>query len=301
MIKAADISVMFSRGLFRRKLKALDGFSMNIEKGDVYALLGPNGAGKSTAMYCFLGLIKPDKGSVKVLGETPSAGSRLFDRMAYLPEEPHYHDYLTVEEAVGYYSKLYRTDIPGKKIEEVIETVKLTDFKDLKISNCSKGMKQKVGIAACLTRDVDLLFLDEPTRGLDPIIVKDFRDILISLNERGTTIVLNSHMLSEIEMVCNRAAIINKGRVIAEDDLQNFMKFDLEHYSVRFDCCDNVPDFIAGGKVTGNIMSGEICVSALRDFMDFATDKGLKIYSCSLKRMTLEDVFINVLESDSHD
>ncbi|MBI5378750.1 MAG: ABC transporter ATP-binding protein, partial [Nitrospirae bacterium] len=150
MIAAEQVTVSFRRGLWGKRLKALDGFSLTVQEGDLFGLLGPNGAGKSTAMYCFLGLIRPDAGQVTVSGQHVFPGSPLFQEVAYLPEEPHYHLYLTVEEAVGYYAALYGNGADRRQVDRAIERVGLTEFRDLKLSKCSKGMKQKVGIAQCL-------------------------------------------------------------------------------------------------------------------------------------------------------
>lgn len=296
MIKANEVTVVFKKGLFKKKIRALDGFSITVERGDVFALLGPNGAGKSTAMYCFLGLIRPDRGYVTVFGKKPEPGTSLFEKIAYLPEEPHYHLYLTVEEAVRYYASLYRNDIPNSKVYEAIDRVGLMESKDLGLDKCSKGMKQKVGIATCLLNSAELIFLDEPTRGLDPIIVKEFRDILLEMNKQGKTIVINSHMLSEIEMVCNRAAIINKGRVVRQDELKNLMKFDWEDYSVEFDITENTPEYLTETGRTAKTIKGQIPSTRVQEFFRFSHEKSLKIYECSLKKLSLEDAFIDVLK-----
>ena len=121
MIKAENIRVIFKTGLFKKKINALDGFSINIQKGDIFALLGPNGAGKSTAMYCFLGLIKPDAGSIRVFNTIPRSGTKIFNKIAYLPEEPHYHQYLTVYEAARFYSSLYNKKTDDSRINKVLE------------------------------------------------------------------------------------------------------------------------------------------------------------------------------------
>lgn len=297
MIKTDNVTVTFTRGLIRKKIKALDGFTMQTEPGDIFALLGPNGAGKSTAMYCFLGLIKPNIGSVTVYGQTPEPGAPLFDMVAYLPEEPHYHLYLTVEEAVRYYGSLYFRPVTTAQIHNVIDRVGLKDFKDLKLSKCSKGMKQKVGIAVCLLNRPELMFLDEPTRGLDPIMVKEFRDILLELNQQGTTIIMNSHILSEIEMVCNRVAIVNKGKVLVQDELKNLMKYDVEHYSVEFDIIDPLPDYVSSPVKTARSIAAKIPVDKQIEFFQYAKEKQFKVYECSLKRLTLEEVFIDAVKN----
>src|SRR5580658_8261725 len=128
-------------------VRALNGLTLEVREGDFFALVGRNGAGKSTAMYCFLGLLRPTSGKVQIMGQLPELGSRLYKNVACLPEEPHYHLYLTVEEATRYYSALYRRRVSDKAINDVLERLGLAQFKTLPLSKCSKGMKQKVGIA----------------------------------------------------------------------------------------------------------------------------------------------------------
>ncbi|MEE9614666.1 MAG: ABC transporter ATP-binding protein [Thermodesulfobacteriota bacterium] len=301
IVKADSVSVKFRRGLFKKKLHALDDFSLSVEEGDVFALLGPNGAGKSTAMYSFLGLIRPDEGRISVLGREPVPGSELFREVAYLPEEPHYHLYLTVEVAVTYYASLYGTPVKKRAVDEAIEKVGLTEFRDLRLSKCSKGMKQKMGIAQCLMNTPRLVFLDEPTRGLDPVAVKELRDMLLEMNRRGATIIMNSHVLSEIEMVCNRVAIINKGRVAAQDELHRFVGFDLETYAVEFDHGDDIPGYVTVTVKTPTTIRGEIPKERLMEFVSFADGAGLRVYGCTLKKTTLEDAFFDVLKGGETD
>lgn len=299
MIRAENISVNFNRGFFKPKLKALDSFSLTVQDGDIFALLGPNGAGKSTAMYCFLGLVRPDGGAISVLGRKPGPGSSLFRDIAYLPEEPHYHLYLTVEEAVTYYARLQGNGAGKLRVNKAIERVGMAEFRDLRLSKCSKGMKQKVGIAACLVNKPRLVFLDEPTRGLDPIMVKEFRDILIEMNKAGATIVLNSHVLSEIEMICNRAAIMNKGKVIVQDEMNRLRGAGLETYQVEFDHMDPVPPSVRVVIKTPTTIKGEVPVEKLTEFVQQVDGSGKRIYECSLKRLSLEDSFFNILSGKS--
>lgn len=297
MIEAVDLSVIFKTGpLKRSKIHALDGFSLEVERGDVFALLGPNGAGKSTAMYCFLGLIRPNGGQVKVLGRPPDAGGARFQRIAYLPEEPHYHLYLTVREAVSYYGNLYFKGVPRIRVDEVIDLVGLTPHRNLRLSKCSKGMRQKAGIAACLLREVDLLFLDEPTRGLDPVMVNNFRNILRDLNARGTTIVINSHVLSEIEMLCNRVAIIDGGRVLAQEKLANLLEIDLDWYSVEIEAPSEIPDFFVDAQMNSATLRGRIQTEYLAELFNFASQNRLKVVSCAHRRLSLEEAFMSILE-----
>ncbi len=296
MIVAEDVHMHFRRGLLRKQVRALNGLSLQVREGDFFALVGQNGAGKSTAMYCFLGLIRPTSGKVQVMGKIPDLGSPLYRSVAYLPEEPHYHLYLTVEEATRYYASLYGKRIPAKTINETLERLGLGQFKTLPLAKCSKGMKQKVGIAQCLIHETRLLFLDEPTRGLDPLIVREFREALREIHQRGATIVMNSHVLSEIEMLANRVAIIERGKVLVQDDLRNLLTLDRELYSVTFEANGAMPDYLTSVERQGNLVKGSVPKERLYDFMDYARSSNLNVHDCSLKKISLEDSFFKIIK-----
>ena len=296
MIRAEDVRVTFKRGLTRRPIHALQGLTLEVREGDFFALIGQNGAGKSTAMYCFLGLLKPTSGRVEVMGQIPDLGRSVYSDVAYLPEEPHYHLYLTVEEAVCYYASLYGRRVSKKAIDDSLERLGLAQFKNLRLSKCSKGMKQKVGIAQCLIHETRLLFLDEPTRGLDPIAVREFRETLREIHQRGATIVMNSHVLSEIEMLANRVAIIDAGRVVAQDDLSNLLAADRESYSVTFEPNGSLPEYLSAPEKQGTVMKGIIPKERLYDFMEFARSHALGLHECSLKKTSLEEKFFTIIK-----
>jgi ABC-2 type transport system ATP-binding protein len=299
MIIAKNATVFYRRGAFRPKLKALDSFSLEVQKGDIFGLLGPNGAGKSTAMYCFLGLVRPNQGTISLLGNYPDPGSPIYERIAYVPEEPHYHLFLTVGEAIRFYAGLYRNTIPQSQINYALDRVGLSEYRDLRLEKCSKGMKQKLGIATCLIGKPELVFLDEPTRGLDPIIAKEFREIITEMNNLGTTFIINSHILSEVEMVCNRVAIMDHGQVKLQDNLHNLLKYDLERYVVEIDVSSDTPSFIIEQKQVAGHLRGIVMADEINKFFNYIDARKIKIYECSLKRLTLEEAFFNVLNKEN--
>lgn len=296
MILAENVHVRFRRGIVRKQIQALNGLSLQVREGDFFALVGQNGAGKSTAMYCFLGLMKPTSGKVEVMGKTPNLGSPLYESVAYLPEEPHYHLYLTVEEATRYYASLYGKRISNKAVNDALEKLGLAQFKTLRLAKCSKGMKQKVGIAQCLIHETRLLFLDEPTRGLDPLAIREFRESLREIHQRGATIVMNSHVLSEIEMLANRVAIIERGKVMVQDELCNLLTLDQEQYSVAYEGNGTAPDYLTSVERVGALVKGTIPKARVYDFMDFARSAALHVHECSLKKASLEDSFFKIVQ-----
>jgi ABC-2 type transport system ATP-binding protein len=298
VIVVEGVHVEFRRGLLRGKVRALNGLNLEVRDGDFFALVGQNGAGKSTAMYCFLGLMRPTSGKVEVMGRTPELGSRFNEGVAYLPEEPHYHLYLTVEEATRYYASLYGKRVSDKTIDEALERLGMAQFKALPLAKCSKGMKQKVGIAQCLIHETQLLFLDEPTRGLDPLIVREFRETLREIHHRGATIVMNTHVLSEIEMLANRVAIVDGGKVVAQDDLRNFLTTDRELYSVTFEGNGSVPDYLRAVERTGSLVTGTIQKDRFYDFMEYTRNSGVNVHECSLKKTSLEESFFKIVKGN---
>jgi ABC-2 type transport system ATP-binding protein len=295
IVEAEALVVKFRRGLLRRRFAALDGLDLQVREGDFFALLGPNGAGKSTAMHCMLGVLRPTAGRVRVLERTPEPGSSLFAEIGYLPEDPRYHDYLSVEEAVLYYASLSGVRFPAARVASVLERLGLAEHRRLAIRRCSKGMKQKVGIAQCLVHEPRLLFLDEPMRGLDPMTVRLFRDILIELNRTGATIVMNSHLLGEVEMVANRVAIIDRGRLIVQDDVARLVQRGSDCYAVEVDGEAETPPQLADAVRSNGHVRGTLPADALYPFMDYARAHGLRVVSCALKTATLEERFMAIL------
>jgi ABC-2 type transport system ATP-binding protein len=299
VIVAEDVHVHFRTGFLRHKLRALNGLTLEVKDGDFFALVGQNGAGKSTAMYCFLGLLKPTLGKVEIMGQVPELGSSLYKDIAYLPEEPHYHLYLTVEEATRYYSSLSGKRVSNKAINDSLERLGLAQFKTLPLAKCSKGMKQKVGIAQCLIHEPKVLFLDEPTRGLDPLIVREFRETLREIHKRGATIVMNSHVLSEIEMLANRVAIIDRGKVVVQDELSNLLTLNQELYRIVFEGNGTVPEYLTTVERTGNLVRGFLPKARLSDFMEVVRTSGLLLLECSLKKTSLEESFFNLIGKET--
>ncbi|HOJ39222.1 MAG TPA: ABC transporter ATP-binding protein [bacterium] len=298
MITAREVRLRFRKGL-TGWINALDGFSVTVRRGDIYGLLGPNGAGKSTAMYTFLGLLTPESGSVEVLGEKLFPGSHLFQRVAYLPEEPHYHLYLTVEEAVSYYASLYPRAASKKQQAVLMETFGLSNFRRLKLARCSKGMKQKVGLIQALVNEAaEIFFLDEPTRGLDPLTTARFREILLEKNRQGVTVILNSHVLAEVEMICNRVAIMDRGKVVVEDELKHLLHPE-NNYDVEFEPAAEVPEWISVTERTGSSVKAVISQENLPNFFDFLRQSRLRLYLCALKKTTLEETFKHLFQGGS--
>ncbi|MGB7602783.1 MAG: ABC transporter ATP-binding protein, partial [Candidatus Sulfotelmatobacter sp.] len=212
-IETKDLQKTYRSFLRRKPVPALQGVSLRVEPGTIFGLIGQNGAGKTTLVKILLGLSRPTGGSATLLGASPQ-NSTVRRRVGYLPEQMRIPEYLTAKSFLRYMGRLngVSAKILGQRIPELIERVGLAGVKK-PVKSYSKGMQQRLGLAQALLNDPEVLFLDEPTDGLDPLGRKDVRDLLVSLRAASKTIFLNSHILSEIELVCDQIVILNRGEV----------------------------------------------------------------------------------------
>ena len=219
----------------RKRFRGLDGLDLTISKGEAFGLLGPNGAGKTTTLKLLLGLLRPTSGTCSVLGY-PAGDQRALQRIGFLPENPYFYSYLTASEFLDFFGRLFK--LPAKersqRARELLEMVSLSDAADRPIRKFSKGMLQRLGIAQCLINDPELIFLDEPNTGLDPIGRRDIRHIILKLKEQGKTVFLNSHLLPDVNELCDRIIILHRGKKVAESNVQAISATghyrDLEEY-----------------------------------------------------------------------
>jgi len=201
------------------KVKAVQDLNLNVQKGDVYGFLGPNGAGKTTTIKMILGLIYPDSGKVFINDRNLSkSGVDLRSSIGYLPERAQLYKNLTAIQTLNFFAELRKVD--KREGIELLDKIGLTKWKDSKVGTFSKGMVQLLGIAQALLGDPELLILDEPTSGLDPRWSRVLKDILLERNSKGTTVFFSSHLLFEVQELCNRVAILNKGKLIIEDTVK---------------------------------------------------------------------------------
>ena len=202
---------------------ALDGLNFGVEEGDIFGFLGPNGAGKTTTIRILTGIIKADSGNILINGydifREPMAVKEIINA---LPESNGYYEWMTAREYLEFFSNLYEEEMSGQEIDSLLEAVGLNGKEGHLIRSYSRGMKQRLGIARAIVNRPKLLFLDEPTNGLDPNGRRDIHDLLIDLNkEHGTTIFLSTHLLDDVERLCNRIAIINYGKIVRTADVKD--------------------------------------------------------------------------------
>ncbi|UVT20719.1 MAG: ABC transporter ATP-binding protein [Nitrospira sp.] len=207
---------IFKVGFWGRRVTAVDGLSFEVQRGEVFGFLGPNGAGKTTTIKMLMGLIYPSGGTATLFGR--SVGDPVAKaKVGFLPESPYFYDYLTGREFLRFYGHLFGLlgSALEKRIDELLELVGMTHARDLQLRKFSKGMLQRVGIAQALINDPELVVLDEPMSGLDPIGRKEVRDLILRLKESGKTVMFSSHILHDAELLCDRVAMIMKGRLVA--------------------------------------------------------------------------------------
>ena len=184
--------------------RGVEDLTLSIPKGEAFGLLGLNGSGKTTTFKLALGLLRPTSGTVSMLP---------IEKVGYLPELPYFYSYLTPREALRFYGRLSRVESLEERVASVLALVKLEKHADRRIGEFSKGMVQRVGLAQAVLHEPELLILDEPVSGLDPLAIKEFRDLLVDLSKRGTTLIVSSHSISEVERVCHRAGVLKEGRL----------------------------------------------------------------------------------------
>ncbi len=295
------------RDFVNRKLSvvALRDISLEVEQGQIFGLLGPNGAGKTTFIKILLGLVRPTAGRAMMLGvPLPSVGIR--ERIGYLPENHRYPGYLTAVQVMRFFgglSKMKRAEILSRSAS-LLSLVGLDQWKEMKVKRYSKGMMQRLGLAQALINDPDLLFLDEPTDGVDPLGRKEIRDILMRLRNEGKTIFLNSHLLSEVELICDRVAILDKGKLLTVGTVAEMTVSDTNYEigvvepppeSFHHEAAATVLKF----RVDKNILSADVRdVTELNHLIDLLRKHGVSITHVAKKRSTLEDSFLRLLKQE---
>jgi ABC-2 type transport system ATP-binding protein len=215
VIHISALHKTYATGIRRSKIHALKGVDMQVPAGEVLGILGPNGAGKTTLLKVLLGIVLPTSGEARLFGQ-PAGDPTARRRLGYLPENHRFPTYLTARQTLDIYGRL--ADLPDaarkERIPRLLEEVGLASWEDTRVGKFSKGMMQRLGLAQALLNQPEIVVLDEPTDGVDPVGRRDIRDRLRALKQTGTTIVINSHLLSEIELVCDRVLIMHKGRII---------------------------------------------------------------------------------------
>lgn len=299
VIEIENLSKQFVLGLGFKKVMALEQLNLSVKKGEIFGYIGPNGAGKTTTLKILMGLLFPTSGKVTIFGRDIQ-DIKVKEKIGFLPEGPYFYDYLTAGEFLLFYGKLFGYGKPylSKKIDEMLTLVELKQKKNTQLRHFSKGMLQRIGIAQALINDPELVVLDEPMSSLDPIGRATVRDIILQLQEQGKTVLFSSHILSDVEMICNRIGIIIKGKLREVGTVNSLLEEnikEIEIVAVNLNSEETLRiEKIANKIITldGRIM---ITVSDERkrdETLNIITSKNGRLQSVENRRETLEDLFM---------
>jgi ABC-2 type transport system ATP-binding protein len=302
---------------YGRSVRALRGIRMEVRPGEIFGLLGPNGAGKSTLVKIMMTVIRPSRAEGTLLGRRIGHKPTLA-RVGYLPENHQVPPYLTCRQALDLFASLSKVGRRTRKrrIAEMLELVGMTSWAGTRIGACSKGMQQRIALAQALVHDPDLIVLDEPTDGLDPVGRRDVRQVLLELRDRGRTVFLNSHLLGELERVCDRVAILQAGEVIRQGTIDE-LTAGSEQYEIEVaddrqpSLADRIRQALPGGlspSASGRLPSGETVsldgltlrvatgsAGPVQAVIDGLRAKGLVILAVRPVRQSLEDYFLQAV------
>ena len=291
------------RKTFGDKVAVAD-LTLNVERGEVFGFLGPNGAGKTTAVKMLLGLITPTAGQGQLLGK-PLGDYRARTRVGFLPEHFRFHDWLTAIEFLTLHARLYQMpqELIAQRVPQLLELVGLEPHARKKLGAFSKGMLQRIGLAQAILNDPEVVILDEPTSGLDPVGRRLVRDIIRDLRQQGTTVFLNSHLLSEVEITCDRVAFIKNGEIIRTSALQTLVEGEL---TVEVRARNLRPEVVAGlgrwsqnpradGEYLSLTLADESQVAAVNRYL---VEQGVEVYALRPQHISLEDLFIQIVGTD---
>ncbi|MDI6844374.1 MAG: ABC transporter ATP-binding protein [Anaerosomatales bacterium] len=293
------------RSFLGKEKEAVRDVSITVARGTIHGVLGPNGAGKTTTLKMLLGLVRPSAGRFEIMG----ADARVLSsrrHVGFLPEQPYFPVHLTAMQAMRFYGAL--TGVPADTLDEEAATllarVGLADAARVELRKFSRGMLQRLGIAQALLGSPSVVVLDEPASGLDPIGQRDVRNLMLDLRANGTTVLLSSHQLSEVEAVCDRVTIINRGAVAAEDHIDRLLNVEGKT-SVRARGIEALPDAVAAiaddVAFSGSVWAFSVPDESVRAVVDAIDDAGGVVLAVQPKRESLEDYFARLLASASEE
>lgn len=265
------------RDFWRRKsIPALTNLNLNIERGEIFGLLGPNGSGKTTTVKLLLGLLFPTTGKSWLLGY-PSSDLKIKSKIGFLPEESYLYKFLNAEEILDFYGKLFHIERKERKVrvDKLIQDVGLNAHRKRPLSQYSKGMLRRIGLAQALINDPELVILDEPTSGLDPIGTYEIKDLIVEFKRRGKTVVLCSHLLADAQSICDRIAILNKGILHVEGSVRSLL---LQKDTIEF--------------LVKNLSGNDVLLVE-----DFIKSRNGNVLSINHPTSTLEELFVNTIQN----
>ena len=295
-----DLHKTFSLGFIPKKKKILRGISLSVNQGEIFGYLGPNGAGKTTTIKCILGLIFPDQGKIELFNHS-HLSLQAKAKTGFLPENPYFYDHLTASEFLYFYSQLFliKKNEREEKIKHLLQIVGLEDSADLQLRKFSRGMLQRIGLAQSLLNDPSLVLLDEPLGGLDPIGRKEIRDIIVQLKQEGKTVFLSSHILQDIEMICDRVAIIVNGEIVNQGTLKDLISEKILFTEIELSGVEEKELKNLGESLTekgGRILLKVFEEDNVEKVLELVKSKRGKVHSLIPRTETLEDLFVGMVK-----
>lgn len=305
ILEVRDLRKVYRSGIFsKEETAAVDGVSLQVGRGSVFGLLGPNGAGKTTMIKCLLGLVRRFEGDAKLFGLPPDdPASRR--KVGYLPEAHRLPGHLTGRQVLELFGALAGEDptLVKQRVGPLLERVDMTKAADRKVREYSKGMQQRIGLAQALINEPELVFLDEPTDGVDPIGRAAIRELVLELKRRGTTLFINSHLLMEVELMCDRVVIMHKGRVIRQGTIEELTPrtgaVHIELASVPANVATILDGLGSDLSIDGTFLSLKLGDSELDATIDRLRAAGASIRGLTRRRATLEEAFIGIVRKGS--
>jgi ABC-2 type transport system ATP-binding protein len=298
----------FRPGLGLRAKRILHGITFSVQENEIFGFVGPNGAGKTTTLKILMGLIRPTAGTASILGHDIRE-SAFRKHVGFLPEVSYFYDYLTGSEFLEFYARL--SGVPKAqrpaRIEELLGWVGLSHAGDARLRTYSKGMLQRIGIAQALIHDPQVVFLDEPMSGLDPLGRKEIRDLILRLKRDGKTVFMNTHILSDVEMVCDRVAIIVKGEIRYEGRIEDFISNDDQRADVVLsavapELASRLEDqYGADLRGHGQHVEARVLEKNVNDVLRVAIDGGVSVVSVTPVRVSLESIFLKTVEQSEEE
>ncbi|HUT54813.1 MAG TPA: ABC transporter ATP-binding protein [bacterium] len=304
VISIRGLTKTFYLGFFRRKVEALRGVDLTVRPNEILGFLGPNGAGKTTTIKVLMGIIYPSSGGASILG-APVGDVKTKQRIGFLPEQPYFYDYLKGREFLDFYARIHGLKSAERKrrVKELMERVGVAYAADLPLRKYSKGMLQRVGLAQALLGDPEVVILDEPMSGLDPLGRRDIREIIFGLKEEGKTIFFSTHILPDVEQICDRVCIIHKGKIRDTGTLSEILKPGVEMVDLQFSDLDDAGAMELGslsGRFPGLrvIRKGGLCLvsvpgwEAADEAERVGRDRGGRLVMLAPQKETLENFFL---------
>ncbi|MEO0070915.1 MAG: ABC transporter ATP-binding protein [candidate division WOR-3 bacterium] len=306
IIETVRLSKTYRTGLRMKRVQALVDLNLQVEEGEIFGFLGPNGAGKTTAIKILVGLTKPSRGYAYILGKPPR-NPQVKRKVGFLPESPYFYEYLTAQEFLvmaAQISGVPRVDIKHR-VKEVLKMVRMEDAANLQMRGFSRGMLQRIGIAQALIHDPKLVILDEPMGGLDPIGRKEFRDIIVGLREQGKTVFFSTHILADVEMICDRVGLIVAGRMVKMGRLKEILTAEVESIDVTLKGASGKIRKALERVAQRALQSGELLMLTVRNeeeverVMSIAREADVRITAIVPRVKTLEDFFMSQVKGEN--